>query len=282
MEAQGLRGLTVVAFESRRATEMAELIRRHGGEPLVAPSMREVPLAESSAARDFLERLRAGTIDVVILLTGVGTRTLAAAIADVCPRERFAALLRQTIVVARGPKPVAALREMGLTPNVSAPEPNTWKELLEAIDAHAPVRGRSVAVQEYGVVNPELLAGLEARGATVVRVPVYRWALPEDSGPLRDAIRRTAGGETDIALFTSATQIDHVVAVADEMQLRDAVRTAAGRYVVASIGPVASAALRAQGFPVDLEPEHPKMGHLVAAAARDGREILKRKRSAAG
>ena len=277
----GLRGLTVVAFESRRASEMAELIRRHGGAPVVAPSMREVPLGENPAALDFLRRLQAGHIDMTIFLTGVGTRTLAAAVADLCPRERFAALLRDTVVVARGPKPVAALREMGLTPDVTVPEPNTWKEVLATLDAEAPVTGLRVAVQEYGAVNHDLMAALEARGATVLRVPVYRWALPEDLVPLRDAIRCTAGGEVHIALFTSATQVTHVIAVAEQMQLRAALLAAMERCVVASIGPVASDSLRAHGLPVDLEPEHPKMGHLVAAVARRGRELLARKRAGA-
>jgi len=274
----GLRGLTVVAFESRRAAEMAELIRRHGGEPIVAPSMREVPLTENPAARDFLARLEAGTIDVTILLTGVGTRTLVAALSTVCTRERFASLLSRTTIIARGPKPVAALREMGLTSAFTAPEPNTWRELLTVLDAGVPLRGRRVAVQEYGVVNPDLVAALESRGADVLRVPVYRWALPEDTAPLRAAIDRTAGGHTDVALFTSATQVDHVIAVAQEMRLHPALLAAAQRCVVASIGPVASDSLRAHGLPVDLEPEHPKMGHLVAAVARQGRDVLQRKR----
>ena len=39
---QGLSGLRVVSFESRRSAEMAELIRNYGGEPIQAPSLREV------------------------------------------------------------------------------------------------------------------------------------------------------------------------------------------------------------------------------------------------
>lgn len=282
MEAQGLRGLTVVAFESRRATEMAELIRRHGGEPLVAPSMREIPLAENPAARELLDHLRRGEIDVVVLLTGVGTRTLVAALADACPADQLVALLRATTIVARGPKPVAALREIGLAPDITAPEPNTWQELLAAVDAKVSIGGKRVAVQEYGITNPELLAGLEARGATVLRVPVYRWALPDDLGPLHHAIERTAAGDTDIALFTSATQVDHLLTVADGMHMRDQLIAAARRCVIASIGPIASANLRAHDLPVDLEPDHPKMGQLVAAAARRGPDLLRRKRGEVG
>ncbi|MGH7805546.1 MAG: uroporphyrinogen-III synthase, partial [Candidatus Binatia bacterium] len=134
----GFDGLRVLALESRRATEIAELIRRHGGEPVSAPSMREIPLEENEAAIDFAHRLAAGEIDVVVLLTGVGTRALAAAIEGVLPRDALAAELRKRTVLARGPKPVAALRELGLAPTITVPEPNTWRELLAALDRELP------------------------------------------------------------------------------------------------------------------------------------------------
>jgi uroporphyrinogen-III synthase len=273
-----LSGLTLLSFESRRAAEMAELIRRFGGTPISAPSMREVPLATSPEAEELLRRLEGGGIDVIIFLTGVGTRALAAALAERCPRERFAELLRTTTVVVRGPKPVAALRELGVVANVLVPEPNTWRELLAALDASTPVAGRRVAVQEYGRSNDELLDGLRARGADVLRVPVYRWDYPEDVGPLRDGVARFADGAVDLVLFTSARQVDHVVETARRLgRLDDLVRTAQ-RLGVASIGPVCSEALHAHGLPVDLEPEHPKMGHLVNAVAQRGRALLAAKR----
>ena len=162
---EGLGGLRVVSFESRRATEMAELIRRHGGEPISAPSMREVPLSENRQALDYVARLAAGEVDIVILMTGVGLRTLARAVAVEWPPERLAAALRRATLVARGPKPVAALRELGLEPDVTVPEPNTWREILATLDAQLAVAGKRVAVQEYGVTNTEFIDGLAARGA---------------------------------------------------------------------------------------------------------------------
>jgi uroporphyrinogen-III synthase len=275
-----LDGLVVLALESRRASEMAELIRRHGGTPMVAPSMREVPLAENEAAAAFVDALEDGAIDVVILLTGVGTRTLAWALSARCPRERFAELLARTRLVARGPKPVSALRELGLAPDITIPEPNTWREILATLDRELPVERLRVAVQEYGVSNPELIAGLRDRGAEVTAVPVYRWALPEDTGPLRAAVTAVMAGRVDAILCTSATQVHHLFRVAlesgrDLQSLRDCF----DRVLVASIGPVCSEALLAHGLSVDLEPEHPRMGQLVSAVARRGRVLLAAKRS---
>lgn len=277
---RALHGLTVLCFESRRAVEMAELIRRFGGTPLSAPSMREVPLETSPEAEEFLRQLEHGGIDIVILLTGIGTRALAAALEPRCPRQRFAELLRDTTVVARGPKPVAALRELGLTPDVLVPEPNTWRELLETLDALGPVTDQLIAVQEYGRTNLDLLDGLSERGARVMRVPVYRWDYPEDQGPLRDGVTRLADGAVDIAVFTSARQVDHVMETATRLGRSDDVLRAARRAVFASIGPVCSEAMQAHGLPIDLEPEHPKMGHLVGAVAQRGPALLAAKRTA--
>lgn len=271
-----LEGLRVVSFESRRAAEMAELVRRHGGEPVSAPSMREVPNDENPAALDFARRLARGEIDVAIFLTGVGTRHLAAAIAAEMPHEMFGRSLAAITTVARGPKPVTALRELGLTPTITVPEPNTWRELLTAIDARLTVAGRRVAVQEYGEQNEELLEGLRSRGAEVLRVPVYRWALPEDLAPLRAAIGRVLAGEIDVALFTSATQVEHLFRVAGSDAA--ALASALTRTAVASIGPIASAALRRHGIEPDLEPEHPKMGQLVLAAAERAPALLATRR----
>lgn len=264
-------GLRVLALESRRAKEMAALITAHGGQPLVAPSMREVPLTSNREALAAADRVVAGEFGLVVLLTGVGTRAWLDVVgATRGSTEPFVAALRRARVAVRGPKPAGVLRELAVTPWVTAPEPNTWRELLAAIDARRDEftpAGAAVAVQEYGESNPDLLAGLTARGAVVARVPVYRWALPEDLGPLEGAIGALAAGALDVTLFTTATQVTHLLEVARRLGLEDAVRDGLARTIVASIGPTTSEELRAQGLRVDMEPSHPKMGILVREAA---------------
>jgi uroporphyrinogen-III synthase len=256
-------GLRVLSLESRRAVEIAELIRRQGGDPFVAPSMREVPLADNTAAFAFAERLFEGGFDMVVLLTGVGTRQLNRVLAGRYPETAFADALRKVTVVARGPKPVAALREMGLAPTIVAPEPNTWRELLAATEGRP---ARSIAVQEYGRSSPELLAGLRGRGAEVTCVRVYAWDLPEDTAPLQEAARRLAAGEFDIVLFTTAVQIGHLTRIAREAGIEDDVLAALGRARVCSIGPTTTEALEEFGIHPAMEPSHPKMGLLVREA----------------
>lgn len=252
----------VLSFESRRHEEMRNLIKRHGGEPLVAPSMQEVPLSENSAAMEFLKTLRLGQVDVVVFLTGVGARGLLELVEADCDKKEFCALLARCAIVVRGPKPAKVMREWGVAMVGHAAEPNTWRQLIPEIE-RVGCRGRVIAIQEYGVPSLELYESLEDRGATVIRVPVYRWSLPDDTRPLEAAVAATVAGKVDVLLFTSANQLTNVLAIAEKSGVRDAWLEAAQKCMVGSVGPTASARLREVGVDVDVEPGHAKMGPLV-------------------
>lgn len=272
--------LRVVAFESRRANEIEKLIAYYGGVPRVAPSMREVPLSESTEALEFAENLFNKRIDVVIFLTGIGTRILSDVIATRYTRERFTEALKCITIVSRGPKPVAVLREMGLKPNILIPEPNTWRDILSTLSSALSLQGLRVAVQEYGISNPDLIEGLRKYGALVTVVPVYQWTLPEDITPLRDAIGAIIRGEADIALFTSSQQVRHLIQVACADGLEQPLREAFKQIAIGSIGPTTTETLHEIGLKVDYEPDSPKMGNLVREMARRGANLLRKKRVA--
>jgi uroporphyrinogen decarboxylase len=278
VDSSSFAGLRVASFESRRADEMANMIAKRGGVPFVSPSMREVALDRNEAAIDFANRLITGGIDVVIFMTGVGTRILVGQVERYVDRARFLAAVSDIKSIVRGPKPLAVLKEWGITPTITVPEPNTWREILSTLDEKLPVANLVVGLQEYGITNRSLIAGLEARGATVDSIHVYDWALPEDCGPLEQNIRRIAAGEIDVAMFTSGNQVFNLLKLADELGLADEVRAGFRRVVVASIGPTTSEMLRNEDLPVDFEPSHPKMGQLVNEAAERAGEILVRKR----
>jgi uroporphyrinogen decarboxylase len=272
-------GMRVIAFESRMAAETARLIERNGGRAIIAPAMREVPLGDNPAALDFAGRLIGGEIDLAIFLTGVGVRALFQVMETRHPRAALVDALARITTVVRGPKPLAVLRELGLQPTMEAPEPNTWRELLEVLSARCDLRGKRVALQEYGVSNRDLVSALEARGAEVLIVPVYRWTLPADRGPLNDALRAIAEGNAEVALFTSSNQVTNVMQVAAAEGIDDAVKRGLNAMVVGSVGPVCTEELRARGIRADLEPSHPKLGHLVKEAAQRSRAILAAKRA---
>ncbi len=274
-----LQGLRIVSFESRRAKEMAELIRRYGGEPIIAPSLREVPLAENRSAMEFLPELAAGNFDFLILMTGVGTRTLNEVLLTRFSQESIVSALRKTQLVARGPKPVAALRDLALIPAFTVPEPNTWREVLATVENSTDLGGKRIAIQEYGIANREFVAALEKRGASVTTIPVYRWALPADITPLRQTIRGIIDGRVEVALFTNGAQVDHLFRVAAGDKLEAALRAGFARVLIASVGPVCTQVLQEFELNPDLEPPHPKMGSLVAELAASARRILAAKRS---
>jgi uroporphyrinogen-III synthase len=273
-------GLRVLALESRRATEMAALISNFDGLPIVAPALREVPLAANADALYFAEALLRGEFDVVVFLTGVGTRALLHAVGQAHSRDAIVAALARTKIVARGPKPLAVLRELQIPVWVAAPEPNTWRELLSALDAKAGElpRNARIAVQEYGVSNPELLDGLQSRGAVVTRVPVYRWALPEDVAPLERAVAAIARQEIDVILFTTSVQVEHLWKVAAHAGVADRLPNGLSHAVIASIGPTTSEELLRRGVSIDIEASHPKMGVLVTETAQRASAVLGVKR----
>lgn len=266
------RPLRVCSFESRKQSEMRSLIERHGSLATIAPSLREVPLTDNVAVFEFLDRLLAKQVQAVLFMTGVGAKAMLEVIETRLDRARFFQALQDCCVIVRGPKPTAVLREWGVRIDHRAPEPNTWRELLSVIDAGlqfppaantTELRGHSIAIQEYGLPSHELYEALTERGATVLPVPVYRWELPEETGPLEAAIRDCVAGNFDVLLLTSAQQIRNALEIAERLSLREPFMAAANRLVVGSIGPTCSEALREAGLRVDLEPSHPHMGHLV-------------------
>ncbi|MFQ5478375.1 MAG: uroporphyrinogen decarboxylase [Candidatus Binatia bacterium] len=278
---RGFGGLRVVSFESRMGEQSRGLIEKAGGIALCAPSMCEVPLQDNTAALDFARDLVEERFAAVVFLTGVGTRYLFSAIEGSFDREGIVAALNNTTVVARGPKTRRALGNVGVRVAIEVPEPNTWREVIAAMsDGPNPINlaGSRVAVQEYGQSNHEFLEALRDRGAEVDSVPVYRWELPDNRGPLVEAIREIVAGNADVLLFTSSNQVRNLFKVASEAGLEGQLRTAASEAVVGSVGPICSQTIREFGIDVDIEPEHSKLGTLIHTAAQRAIEVLDSRR----
>lgn len=273
-------GLRVLSLESRRAKEMESLIAREGGAAFIAPSVKERALEDDDTALRFVERLEAGEFDMVICMTAVGLTLLRDAAEKTMPLDRLSDALRRVTIVSRGPKPVGVLKPLGVPIHLMIPEPNTWREIVDAVASRPE---RRIAVQEYGRPNVEMNQSLAGMGATVTPIALYRWELPDDLGPLEDAARRLAQRRFDVVLFTSSIQLDHLLEVSSRLGVESDVRAALSADVaIASIGPVMTDALTARGWPPDIIPKRPKMWSLVKAAAEEAPKVLAAKRSAAG
>jgi uroporphyrinogen-III synthase len=270
-------GLRVLSLESRRAKEIEVLIRRSDGDAFVAPSVQERALEGDGEAIRFVERLEAGDFDLVVCMTGAGLAFLRDSVAAHMSVERLGAALRKATIISRGPKPVPLLRELGVPAQIVVPEPNTWKEIVDAVASRPE---RRIAVQEYGRPNLEMNHALERLGAQVTPIALYRWELPDDCEPLQEAARRLAARQVDVVLFTSSIQLDHLLEIARGLGIEALVRATVREDVaIASVGPVMTAALESQGFQVDIIPAHPKMGALVKAAAESAAAVLSVKRA---
>jgi uroporphyrinogen-III synthase len=274
------RGLRVLSLESRRSVEVAKLIRTYGGEPFLVPCMREIPLSSNTDALAFSDALLRGEFDLVVFFTGIGVRALVDTVATKHDRETFLEALRRIKVAARGPKPYATLRELKVPVAVTAPEPATWRELMQVIDqefGHSLAEMR-VAVQEYGASNPEFLMDLTLKCASVVKVPVYQWALPEDLAPLEECVQGIARGAYDVLLFMTAVQVIHLFQVAERMQRVAEMCAGLLSMVIVSIGPTTTEELTHHGITPDFEPSRPKMSFIVNEAAQYAGKVLEQKR----
>ncbi len=260
-------GAVVAHFESRMRSGLDGLIRRHGGTPWSAPAVSEEPVDLGEAGRAAIRLLAEDQFGVVVLLTGSGTDRLmrvceAAGCADDVRRA-----LANRIVVARGPKPVFALRQHGLIAHNWALEPHTTRELLDVLDKVS-VLGRRVLIVDAGDRTPEPARTLVERGARVVELQVYRWTLaPDNASRLAETVDAIAAGQIDAVLFTSQVQVRHVLAAANPDSSSRAFSNAQSRVVVGTVGPTCANALRERGIEPDIVPAHSRMGHLVRATA---------------
>jgi len=259
-----MRGKHIAVLESRLGKQLAELVAQRGGVPFHAPALAEVPDLDAGKIAALVRSLEARAAKLAVFQTGVGTKALFSATDSSGLTSKLLENLGKMIVAVRGPKPTAALRARGVRIDRSAADPFTTREVLQCI-RDVPLKGERVIVQRYGVANTELDHALEARGAEVTEIPTYRWSLPEDTRPLAELIAKLERDEMQAVVFTNAEQARNLFLVSENLNKTEVLRSALNRTLVASIGPVASAALREAGVKVGLESSPPKLGALLAA-----------------
>lgn len=265
--AASLNGRVLAFVESRMPDQMASLVRRHGGVPFGAPVLEEIYLKESPQVQQLVAEVCGGQIDVILLLTGVGTRALIETAASMGRQQEFIDSLDRVKVIARSPKPARVLREHLIHIDLMPPEPFTSEDLVQAMTG-LELQGQQIAVQKYGGPNTFLLQSLRERGARVREVTLYTWGLPADRTPALGLIDALIQGKIDSLAFTSQPQIGNLLTIARDAAKEDSLRESLnGSLVVASVGPVCSRRLRDAGIKIDVEPEHPHMGNLVLAVA---------------
>lgn len=248
-----LAGRTVALAEGRQLEELAELLDKEGATPLRCPLINILDAPDPAPVETWLRELAASRFDYLVLFTGEGLRRLLGFAERAGLRDAAVAAIGRTITVTRGPKPVRALREVGLSPTKVAEAPTT--EGVIATLRHEPLQGKTVGVQLYAESNPPLTDFLQAAGAVVRPVLPYVYAPAADSKRVADLIDRMAAGKVDAIVFTSSPQADRLYEVAAERGLESRLREGLERTRVAAIGPVVADSLRRRGARVDICPE---------------------------
>ena len=255
----------IALLEARMSSELANLVTRHGGTAHSFPALREATVDAATEVTALLNAFARNEIGFIVFQTGVGVAALLTEADKLGRQAELLAALARVIKICRGPKPTAVLARNGLKPDVSASEPFTTTDLLVVMEPLA-LKDARVALLHYGEPNAELTAWLQTRGAQLHELTMYEWQLPEDAAPLHDLIARLPRGEFDAVVFTSQIQARHQFQIAEASGQVETLRAALNaQTVTASIGPTCTAALRALGVVPRIEPENPKMGHLVVA-----------------
>jgi uroporphyrinogen-III synthase len=258
----------IALLEARMARELARLVEKHGGEPLCAPAVRESSVFSADQARALIDELETDHHEIVVFMTGVAVSLLFEVAEQIGRRADLVSSLRKLTTVCRGPKPTAALRGFGVPPTLTAREPFTTAELIDAM-AGLELEGRRVILLHYGERSETLAETLLARQAALHEVWLYRWLMPEDTGPLEALIFQILGGKVNALAVTCQVQFRHLYQVAERQSLGSRLVQALNeRVVVGAVGPTCNAVLQAHGVNVQVIPEHPKMGPLILALMR--------------
>lgn len=253
----------IALLEARMGRELSRLVEKHGGNPLCVPALRELPVTTSEETRAVVDELVHARHDVVIFMTGVAASFLFEAAEREGRRQELVSGLQRVTTVARGPKPTAALRGFGVPPTLTAREPFTSAELIDALSG-LPLEGRRVLLFHYGERSATLAETLRARRVELCESWLYRWLLPENTRALEGLVASIISGLIDALVITCQVQFRHLLEVAHRASLaRPLLDTLRRDVVVAAMGPTCHALLSLHGVPVHVMPEVPKMGPLV-------------------
>ncbi|GCE25035.1 hypothetical protein KDA_05190 [Dictyobacter alpinus] len=257
----------IAVLEARMSGEMADLLRRNGGQAWSVPAVREALLDSSDLVANFIDQLVAGNISMVVFFTGVGVKALLQEADQAGRRVELVEALRQVTVVCRGPKPSAVVRKEGIPIAASAQEPYTSTELLASL-APFDVTAQLVGIVHYGERNALVSQALQERGARLEELCLYEWQLPEDTAALRNLVQELIAGRVDAVVFTSQIQVRHLFVIAAKTGQKQELTTALNtKTIIASIGPTCTGVLEEYHVTPHVIPEHPKMGYLIKALA---------------
>jgi uroporphyrinogen-III synthase len=248
-----LQGRTIALAEGRQLEDLAQMLEKEGATVLRCPMLKIFDHPDSGPVVAWLRDLAAWKFTHVVLFTGEGLRRLLGFAEREGIRDAVVAALGNVKTIVRGPKPVQALREIGLTPYKIAAAPTT--DGLIATLNQEPLQNAAVGVQLYSESNRPLTDCLANAGAAVFPVVPYVYAPAADGDRVADLLRKMAAGQVDALVFTSSPQVERIFETAEELKMHDVLEQGLRRVKIAAVGPIVKEKLLEKKARVDIIPE---------------------------
>jgi uroporphyrinogen-III synthase len=263
-----LENVTVALAEGRQLADLAGLLENEGAVILRCPLLNILDAPDTAAVESWLLDLIASRFDWVVLMTGEAVHRLLGFAERMGRKDDFVRALGAAKTISRGPKPVKALKEIGLTATKTASAPTT--EGVIATLKQEDLKGLTVGVTLFGSDNPALESFLRSVGAQVRPVLSYVFAPAADDERVADLIGRLEQGKVGVVVFTSSPQVDRLFEVAKKRGLEENLARGWSKTRVAAVGPLVADALKQHQAPVHICPEQGwVMKNLVRMIARN-------------
>jgi uroporphyrinogen-III synthase len=279
-----LTNLTIAVTGSRRAHELAHIIRSFGGRPYIAPTIGiEITASSAEQGRQFIMKILREKPDYVVFMTGPGVYSLMDIAKESGIQELLITALHNTLIVCRSDKPKIVLSHFKLKANLIPKEENTAIGILRLLQNYD-LRGKKIAIFWHGSYSRVLRDELQKSGANVFESFTYTYSSKLDTAgalilekmgfkyesPIESIvvklIEEINNGVIDVITFTSPPSAQELFRIATkhnlEISLKKFLNT---KIIVVVVGPSTRKVLEENNVQVDVMPEIYKMGSMISA-----------------
>lgn len=263
-----LNGYRILILETREEAQFSRLLAEQGAEVLQCPMFTIEDAPEAAPVEAWIRGFIARPYNNYVLMTGEGLRRLMKVATRIGADRDFIAAIAKSRKYARGPKPVKALREIGLEAQMVTETPTS--EGIAQMLSREDIKGHRLALQLYpDRDHAKLIGAIEAQGASVHTVLPYVYDPKAADSNIVTAIDEMAAGRVDAIALTSSGQVRRLLDVAKAHDCETRLRDGLSKTPVASVGPVVSDELTSNGLHTDIYPANDSffMKPLISAMA---------------
>lgn len=260
-----LHNKKIVIAGSQKTEEMAEIIERRGGIPLVR-SLQGLTDSDPVEVEEDVKRFIQQGADWFVFTTGIGFEAMIQAAERLNAVSEFEERLKETKIACRGYKTNTFLSKSGIHP-VVCDDDGTIASMIEKLEVFD-FTDQKVWIQLHGELSSQLYQFIQSKGSMDVQLVLpYRYHAPEQetlASIMNDLIQR----EVDAVCFTTRVQVGYLFDYAREQGREDEVKSVFEQDVLAAaVGKVTAEALRDKGISRIIVPDKERMGALIVEIA---------------